>query len=121
MREFADLLDSLREDIHKSAIPLSVQRWIAGDVDPSEVDADTKVWVDALTTGIARAAIAAHHPNPTAEDEAAWLRSDRNLACPETRALLADYIATRDPRSWRAFVQRVTASDAQHQHRTTHD
>jgi hypothetical protein len=117
MRELTELLDLLREDIHNNAIPADVQRWIAWGGALNSADANSKLWLDALTGGIARAAVAAHHREPTAEDETAWLRSDRNPAYPETRALLADYIVTLDPRSWDAFVRRVTESDAQYKAR----
>lgn len=121
MRELNELLESLREDIHNNAIPEDVQQWIAGDGDLNSADANSKLWFAALTGGVARAAVAAHHREPTEDDKTAWLQSDRNPTHPETRALLADYMVTLDPRSWDAFVKRVTESNTQYQARKNHE
>ena len=112
-------IDALRRDLDAGAHPPGLERWLSGDDAP---DAETKPWVDALTRGIATRAVAADHggkPDPQKITE--WLQSDRNPAfldsdtpgVPGPRALLADYLVTRDPTSWEAFKARVTETDSQ--------
>lgn len=137
--QLASALDSLRQDIHNNALPEGVHQWLAGE-DPPKDDAETQTWLDALTHGLGKLAVKADTRlqfNPGLRTDIvdwksepklleSWLRSDRNPwnsgaqddgTTLGAKDFLADYVATRDPSSWAAFVSRVTETESQHKTR----
>ncbi len=132
-----DSLQALKKDLDEGVHPAGLEDWLAGKFDAGneKPDAETQTWIDALTRGLAQKAVAADHMGsvkPERVDD--WLRTDRNPARvqsditgkalaygqtpePGPREYLADYLVTRDPKSWDAFVNRVTETDAQYRNR----
>lgn len=116
-----DALAALKEDLDSNTHPPGLESWLAGEYDATDIpDPDTKQWVDALTWGVAKKAVAADYMgqvNP--EKVRAHVESDRNPGSTGNefglgpRDLLADYVATRDPASWEAFKARVTETEGQ--------
>lgn len=138
-QNLAETLDALREDIHNDAVPQGVKTWLAGGK-PSADDVASQQYIHYLTHGLADKAAKADTRlqfNPglrsdivTTKSEQelrdSWLQSDRNPANVGVqsdgsqigaRDHLADYMVTRDPGSWQAFVNRVTETESQHKTR----
>lgn len=121
-RDFA--LDALKKDLDARAYPEGLEAWIAG-APQDELDDDTKTWIHALTYGLGRKTVAADHSGEIDPEKLrAWVESDRSpwradsdTGGPGPRALLGDYLVTRDPSSWEAFVSRVSETDAQRETR----
>lgn len=115
-------LDALKTDLDKRAYPDRLEDWLHGD-DSAIEDEETRGWVEGLTNEFAKQAVRAEHgDNYTPEQVQRYLESDRNPAAtrsmaeefgPGPRVMLADYLATKDPRSWEAFRQRVSETDTQ--------
>lgn len=121
------LIESLREDIDKGAVPQGFEKWLAGEYDNKEIDdPETRAFVDAVVSGISRAGTAADKMGDIDYDSLrGFMESDRNPARADSdipgemgaRQLLADYAATRDPQSWQQFKERVTETEAQYKNR----
>lgn len=118
-------LEALRADLDGGNYPEGLERWLAGDFDGGEAEPDeeTRPWIEALGSSFARQAVEADYMGKLDPEQLrTWQESDRNPTRADSdipgeagpRELLADYVATRDPRSWDAFVARVTETDAQH-------
>lgn len=132
-----DTLQALKKDLDSGAHPAGLEDWLAGAFDDGKKkpDAETQQWIDGLTQGLAKRAVAADHMGAVKPEKLdAWLHSDRNPARVESditgmakaygekpepgpREYLADYLVTRDPKSWEAFQNRVTETDAQYRNR----
>lgn len=114
-------LEALKADLDDGIAPPEFEAWVAGEFEGREPPAAVKPWIDELTFGLGRLAVEADHSgDATPEQVRAWLESDRNPMRADSdtggagaREFLADYIATRDPSSWKAFVERVTETDSQ--------
>lgn len=116
-------LSALKTDLDARAYPDGLEAWLAGHYEGSaeKPDADTQQWIDGLTKGLAKKAVAADYAGPVSDLRVRdWLESDRNPSYagdaefgPGPKALLADYLVTRDPSSWEAFTARVKETDAQ--------
>lgn len=118
-------LNALKADIDNNLHPQGLESWLAGDFDDGgqKPDAETQEWLDLLSSGIAKKAVAADYMGEVDPEKVrAWMETDRNPlradsdipGQPGPREFLADYVATRDPSSWEAFMARVTETDAQH-------
>ncbi len=121
------LLESLKTDLDRGAVPAGFERWLSGEFDNKGIDdPDTKQFVDAVVSSISRAGVAADRMGDIdAERLNAFMQSDRNPARADSdipdqagaRQFLADYVATKDPQSWEAFKERVTETDQQYEGR----
>jgi hypothetical protein len=120
-----ELLGFLKQDLDEGAVPDELENWLAGDYDGKDLPEPLQPWVDGLSRGIAKKAVAADFSGDVPPEKVnAWLTTDRNPlfsdsddGTPGPRELLADYVATRDPKSWEAFQNRVTETDQQYQMR----
>ena len=120
-----ELLGFLKQDLDEGAVPDELENWLAGAYDGQDLPEPLQPWVDGLSRGIAKKAVAADFSGDVPPEKVnAWLTTDRNPlfsdsddGTPGPRELLADYVATRDPKSWEAFQSRVTETDQQYQTR----
>lgn len=114
-------LDALKQDLDGGLYPDGLEAWMAG-APADQLDDETKQWVEGLTFGLGRKAVAADHMGePDKEKVRQWVESDRSpgrlqddTGGPGAKALLADYVVTRDPGAWDAFKARVSETDSQH-------
>ena len=115
-------LEALKQNLDDGEYPPGLERWLAGGFDDgTKPDEETGKWINALTVGMAKKSVEADHMGEADPKRVrAWLESDRNplFADSDTggigpREMLADYVATRDPRSWEAFLGRVKETDSQ--------
>lgn len=112
-------LVALKTDIDAGNVPPGFEDWLSG-TPVEKLDPDSRAYVEGASNALVETAVKADHgDNPGEKLIDRYKQSDRSLLfdLPQgrttARQLLADYVATGDPGSWKAFSKRTAETDAQ--------